>query len=51
MLSSVRRDMSATKDDTLAARHNLTYGYMQRWRDLSPGAGCYLGESDRAEPD
>ena len=23
---------------------------MQRWRDLSPGAGSYLGESDILEP-
>jgi len=24
---------------------------MQRWRDMSPGAGSYLGESDILEPD
>lgn len=51
MLSSVNWLNNATTSEIMTARHNFTYGYMQRWRDLSPGAGCYLGESDRMEPD
>ncbi|RDW77662.1 hypothetical protein BP6252_05715 [Coleophoma cylindrospora] len=35
----------------LATRQNFTFGYMQNWRDVSPGSGCYLGESDILEPD
>lgn len=34
----------------LATRQNFTLGHMQRWRDVSPGAGGYLGESDILEP-
>ncbi|CAG8948804.1 hypothetical protein HYFRA_00001927 [Hymenoscyphus fraxineus] len=34
-----------------AVRQNFTHGHMQRWRDASPGAGSYLGESDIMEPD
>lgn len=41
---------NATTAEILAARKAFTYGDMQRWRDVSPGAGCYLGESDRLEP-
>ena len=50
-LSSVNWSPSATAQEIAAARHNFTYGHMQRWRDVSPGAGSYLGESDRMEPD
>ena len=31
-------------------RRNFTFKHMQRWRDMSPGAGSYLSESDRLEP-
>jgi len=51
MLSSVNWANNATTSEILAARQNFTHGYMQHWRDLSPGAGCYLSESDRTEPD
>lgn len=26
-------------------------GYVQRWRELTPGSGAYLNEADRMEPD
>ncbi|KAK5112178.1 hypothetical protein LTR85_011611 [Meristemomyces frigidus] len=51
MLTSVNWLNNSTTSEILTARHNFTFGYMQRWRDLSPGAGSYLGESDRLEPD
>ncbi|KAE8364062.1 hypothetical protein BDV27DRAFT_129077 [Aspergillus caelatus] len=50
-LSSVNWSPNATAQEIAAARHNFTYGHMQRWCDVSPGAGSYLGESDRMEPD
>lgn len=50
-LSSVNWNPNATVQEIATARHNFTYGHMQRWRDVSPGAGAYLGESDRMEPD
>lgn len=34
----------------LAIRRNFTHRHMQRWRDLSPGAGSYLAEGDILEP-
>ncbi|OGM42908.1 hypothetical protein ABOM_007518 [Aspergillus bombycis] len=49
-LSSVNWSPNATAQEIAAARHNFTYGHMQRWRDVSPGAGSYLGESDHMEP-
>lgn len=33
-----------------AVRQNFTNGHMQRWRDVTPGSGSYLGESDILEP-
>ncbi|KAL4877361.1 hypothetical protein BJY04DRAFT_230663 [Aspergillus karnatakaensis] len=49
-LSSVNWAANATTEEIKAARHDFTYKHMQRWRDVSPGAGAYLGESDRMEP-
>ncbi len=50
-ISSTRWAENATVDEIKAARHDLTYKHMQRWRDASPGSGAYLSESDRMEPD
>jgi hypothetical protein len=50
MISGVEWPMYAPVEDQLAARHNFTNVHMQRWRDASPGAGSYLSESDRMEP-
>ncbi|KAK1717919.1 FAD binding domain-containing protein [Colletotrichum lupini] len=33
------------------ASDKLTFDWMQRWRDVSPGAGAYMSESDYIEPD
>lgn len=44
---------AATTNDTeiIAASETLTYDWMQKWRDVSPGAGAYMSEADIAEPD
>jgi hypothetical protein len=33
-----------------AASDKLTFDWMQRWRNVSPGAGAYMSESDYIEP-
>lgn len=50
-LQSVRWNVNATTEQIWEARRGFTFGDMQRWRDVSPGAGSYLAESDRLEPD
>ncbi|KAL4908689.1 hypothetical protein BDW74DRAFT_188589 [Aspergillus multicolor] len=50
-LSSVNWATNATTEEIKTARDEFTYKHMQRWRDVSPGSGAYLGESDRMEPD
>ena len=50
-ISGLNWSPNATVQEIASARRNFTFGYMQRWRDVSPGAGAYLGESDRMEPD
>jgi hypothetical protein len=40
-------DDEATKK---AASDKLTFDWMKRWRDVSPGAGAYMSESDYIEP-
>lgn len=51
VLQSVSWTDGASAAVQLATRQNFTHGHMQRWRDVSPGAGSYLGESDILEPD
>ncbi|KAI1771915.1 hypothetical protein F4818DRAFT_428257 [Hypoxylon cercidicola] len=36
--------------DIKAASDRLTFDWMQRWRDVSPGAGSYMSEADYIEP-
>jgi hypothetical protein len=37
--------------ETIAAQSKkLTFDWMQRWRDASPGAGAYMSEADILEP-
>jgi hypothetical protein len=50
MISGAEWPMYSSAEDQLAYRHNFTHVHMQRWRDISPGAGAYLSESDRLEP-
>lgn len=50
MISSVNWPIYASTDEQMAVRQNFTFKHMQRWRDASPGAGSYLSESDRLEP-
>ncbi|RMY84220.1 hypothetical protein D0861_07068 [Hortaea werneckii] len=50
MISSVNWPMYASAEEQMEIRHNFTFNHMQRWRDASPGAGSYLSESDRLEP-
>ncbi|KAJ3038055.1 hypothetical protein HDV00_001015 [Rhizophlyctis rosea] len=42
---------NATKAEIEAIRYELTHVQMKKWRDLSPGSGAYLGESDINEID
>lgn len=51
VIQSINWAEGASVSVQLEARQNLTHGYMQRWRDVSPGAGSYLAESDILEPD
>ncbi|KAI1480259.1 FAD-binding domain-containing protein [Daldinia eschscholtzii] len=44
-------DTTKTDRDIKAASDRLTFGWMQRWRDVSPGAGAYMSEADYIEPD
>ncbi|KAF9738247.1 hypothetical protein PMIN04_001604 [Paraphaeosphaeria minitans] len=48
---AVRWNPNGTAAETLKARQEFQSGDMQRWRDISPGAGSYLAEADRLEPD
>jgi hypothetical protein len=50
MISTVSWPMYASTEEQMAFRQNFTFKHMQRWRDASPGAGSYLSESDRLEP-
>ena len=50
-IQSTSWPVDASVAEILAARDSFTNGDMQRWRDVTPGAGSYLGESDRMEPD
>ncbi|KAI6788625.1 hypothetical protein KC361_g8940 [Hortaea werneckii] len=50
MISSVNWPLYASAEEQMEIRHNFTFNHMQRWRDASPGAGSYLSESDRLEP-
>jgi FAD/FMN-containing dehydrogenase len=51
MIQSVSWPLGASAEFQLETRKNFTFGAMQRWRDVSPGAGSYLAESDILEPD
>lgn len=42
--------VNASVAEIKAARDSFTNGDMQRWRDVTPGSGSYLAESDRMEP-
>lgn len=48
---AVRWNSKGTPAEILKARQEFQSGDMQRWRDISPGAGSYLAEADRLEPD
>jgi hypothetical protein len=50
-IQSVRWSVNATARQVWEAREEHTLGDMGRWRDVSPGAGSYLAEADRMEPD
>ncbi|KAI1102380.1 FAD-binding domain-containing protein [Jackrogersella minutella] len=42
---------SNSEADIKAASDKLTFDWMKRWRDVSPGAGAYMSEGDYIEPD
>lgn len=51
MMSGVTWPLYASSAEQLATRENFTYGHARKWRNLSPGAGAYMNEADRIEPD
>jgi hypothetical protein len=50
LMTGTSIDLSLSAVEQLQQRHNLTFGVMQQWRDLTPGSGAYLSEGDRLEP-
>ncbi|EMD94106.1 hypothetical protein COCC4DRAFT_190714 [Bipolaris maydis ATCC 48331] len=50
-MQSVRWPLNSTAEQILKIRKDFQQGDMQAWRDISPGAGSYLAEADRLEPD
>ncbi|EMD63114.1 hypothetical protein GGP41_005140 [Bipolaris sorokiniana] len=50
-MQSVRWPVNSTAEQILKIRKDFQQGDMQAWRDISPGAGSYLAEADRMEPD
>lgn len=49
-MQSVRWPINATAEQILKIRTDFQNVDMQGWRDISPGAGSYLAEADRLEP-
>lgn len=49
-MQSVRWEVEDSPEVIWEKRKDFTFGDMQRWRDISPGAGGYLAESERLEP-
>ncbi|KAI0118572.1 FAD-binding domain-containing protein [Hypoxylon sp. NC0597] len=41
---------TSSEADMKTASDKLTFDWMQRWRDVSPGAGSYMSEADYIEP-
>ena len=50
-MQSVRWGLNSTAAEILKIRNDFQAVDMQAWRDISPGAGGYLAEADRLEPD
>lgn len=50
VITGIVQDLTEPANKTMAERRNFTNGPMQHWRDISPGAGSYLAEGDRLEP-
>jgi FAD/FMN-containing dehydrogenase len=49
-ISGASWPVGASEDVIQAARDDLTYVQMEKWRSITPGSGSYLGESDIREP-
>ncbi|KAK2057889.1 FAD binding domain-containing protein [Colletotrichum caudatum] len=49
-IAAVLWDPTAEESVRKAASDKLTFDWVQRWRDVSPGAGAYMSESDYIEP-
>jgi hypothetical protein len=50
-MQSVRWPINSTTAEILRIRNAFQATEMQKWRGISPGAGSYLAEADRLEPD
>ena len=49
-MQSVRWPINSTAEEIMKIRNDFQAVDMQKWRDISPGAGGYLAEADRLEP-
>lgn len=49
-MQSVRWPINSTAEQILKIRNDFQAVDAQSWRDISPGAGGYLAEADRLEP-
>ncbi|EFQ27999.1 FAD binding domain-containing protein [Colletotrichum graminicola] len=49
-IAAVLWDPTAEESVRKAASDKLTFDWVQSWRDVSPGAGAYMSESDYIEP-
>lgn len=49
-MQSIRWPLNSTAAEILKLRQDFQDVDMQSWRDMSPGAGSYLAEADRMEP-
>ncbi|KAJ3045466.1 hypothetical protein HK097_001186 [Rhizophlyctis rosea] len=50
-ITTAQWTLNNTKAEVEKIRHDLTHVEMKKWRDVSPGSGAYLGESDINEID
>lgn len=49
-ITSISWNVSSTNTEILSDMDNLTYNILGPWREISPGSGAYMSESDILEP-
>jgi len=50
LIAGMAWDEGLTAEEQMDMRHDFTNVHMKKWRDASPGAGSYMNEADRLEP-